>query len=84
MASDSLLTWSLKKALRVLAGLVLLFAAFVMIGLLTRASFSPEHADFPGRAVLYWLITLPLAVLYLVVAISSESMRRRSRENSGQ
>lgn len=84
MTGDNLVSWSLKRALRVLAGLAVLFGAFVVIGLLTRASFSPEHSDFPSLVILYWLITLPLALLYLAVAVASEGLRRISLTKTGK
>lgn len=74
--SDGLFMWGVKRGLRVIVALISLFATFVVISMVTGGNFEPPDPLFPDRAALYCIVLVPLALLYLAVAITSEALRR--------
>lgn len=83
-APRNLARWGIDLVLRTLGGLTLLFAVFVVMGALTGEGLVWGEPAFLAKAIFFWVLTLPVAVLYcvgmIIVALLRSSRKSIDRE----
>jgi len=63
--------------MRMVAALAKAFGAFVLLGTIKRPAFSRTDTEFGRRALLFWILLLPLAAVALLLLLLQEVLRRK-------